>query len=38
MAALPTHSAQPQAAKALIDFLAAAAATPVYKANGMEPG
>jgi molybdate transport system substrate-binding protein len=33
----PTASEQPLAAKALIDFLAAPAAAPVYKANGLEP-
>ena len=37
MAAAPTLSEQPLAAKALIDFLAGPAAAPVYKANGMEP-
>ena len=34
----PTTSEQPLAAKALIDFLAAPAAAPVYKAKGMQPG
>jgi molybdate transport system substrate-binding protein len=38
MAGSPAVSEQPLAAKALIDFLAAPAAAPVYKANGMEPG
>lgn len=38
MAGSPTLSEQPLPAKALIDFLAAPAAAPVYKANGMEPG
>ena len=38
MAGSPTLSGQPLAAKALIDFLAAPAAAPVYKANGMERG
>ena len=38
MAASPTLSEQPLPAKALIDFLAAPAAAPFYKANGMEPG
>jgi molybdate transport system substrate-binding protein len=37
MAGSPTLSKQPLPAKALIDFLAAPAAAPVYKANGMEP-
>ena len=34
----PAASGQPLPAKALIDFLAAPSAAPVYKANGMEPG
>jgi molybdate transport system substrate-binding protein len=34
----PAESEQPVPAKAFIDFLAAPAAAPVYKANGMEPG
>ena len=38
MAGSPTASDQPLPAKALIDFLAAPAAAPVYKARGMEPG
>jgi molybdate transport system substrate-binding protein len=38
MAGSPTASEQPLPAKALIDFLAAPAAAPVYKAKGMEPG
>ena len=39
MAGSPTLSKQPLPAKALIDFLAAPAATaPVYQAKGMEPG
>ena len=38
MAGLPTASEQPLSAKALIDFLAAPAAAPVYKAKGMEQG
>jgi molybdate transport system substrate-binding protein len=38
MAGSPTLSEQPLPAKALIDFLAAPSAAPVYKANGMEPG
>ena len=38
MAGSPTLSRQPLAARALIDFLAAPAAAPVYKAKGMEPG
>ena len=38
MAGSPTLSGQPLPAKALIDFLAAPAAAPVYKAHGMEPG
>jgi molybdate transport system substrate-binding protein len=37
MAGSPTLSKQSLPAKALIDFLAAPAAAPVYKANGMEP-
>src|SRR5215469_11915715 len=37
MAGSPAASEQPLAAKALIDFLAAPSAAPVYKANGMEP-
>jgi molybdate transport system substrate-binding protein len=37
MAGSPATSEQPLAAKALIDFLAAPSAAPVYKANGMEP-
>ena len=38
MTSTPTLSEQPLQAKALIDFLAAPAAAPVYKANGMVPG
>jgi molybdate transport system substrate-binding protein len=38
MAGSPAVSEQPLPAKALIDFLAAPAAAPVYKAKGMEPG
>jgi molybdate transport system substrate-binding protein len=38
MAGSPTPSVRPQAAKALIDFLAAPSAAPVFKASGMEPG
>jgi molybdate transport system substrate-binding protein len=38
MAGSPSASEQPLPAKALIDFLAAPAAAPVYKAKGMEPG
>ena len=38
MAGSPAVSEQPLPAKALIDFLAASAAAPVYKAKGMEPG
>jgi molybdate transport system substrate-binding protein len=38
MAGSPAASEQPLPAKALIDFLAAPSAAPVYKANGMEPG
>jgi molybdate transport system substrate-binding protein len=38
MAASPAVSEQPLPAKALIDFLAAPGAAPVYKAKGMEPG
>ena len=38
MAGSPAAAEQPVPAKALIDFLAAPAAAPVYKANGMEPG
>ena len=38
LAGSPFLSKQPLPAKALIDFLAAPAAAPVYKANGMEPG
>jgi ABC-type molybdate transport system substrate-binding protein len=38
MAGSPAASEQPVPAKALIDFLVAPAAAPVYKANGMEPG
>jgi molybdate transport system substrate-binding protein len=38
MAGSPAVSEQPLAAKALIDFLAAPAAAPVYKAKGMQPG
>jgi molybdate transport system substrate-binding protein len=38
MAGSPAAAEQPLPAKALIDFLAAPAAAPVYKANGMEPG
>jgi molybdate transport system substrate-binding protein len=34
----PAAAGQPPPAKALIDFLAAPSAAPVYKANGMEPG
>jgi hypothetical protein len=34
----PAASGRPLPAKALIDFLAASSAAPVYKANGMEPG
>jgi molybdate transport system substrate-binding protein len=37
MAGSPSLSAQPLPARALIDFLAAPAAAPVYKAHGMEP-
>jgi molybdate transport system substrate-binding protein len=37
MAGSPATSEQPLAAKALIDFLAAPSAAPVYKANGMQP-
>jgi molybdate transport system substrate-binding protein len=37
MAGSPAASEQPLPAKALIDFLAAPPAAPVYKANGMEP-
>jgi ABC-type molybdate transport system substrate-binding protein len=35
MAASPTASKQPLSAKELIDFLAAPAAAPVYKAKGI---
>jgi molybdate transport system substrate-binding protein len=38
MTGSPAASEQPLPAKALIDFLAAPSAAPVYKANGMEPG
>jgi molybdate transport system substrate-binding protein len=38
MAGSPAVSEQPLPAKALIDFLAAPAAAPVYKAKGMQPG
>jgi molybdate transport system substrate-binding protein len=38
MAGSPAVAEQPLAAKALIDFLAAPAAAPVYKAKGMVPG
>jgi molybdate transport system substrate-binding protein len=38
MAGSPAAAGQPLPAKALIDFLAAPAAAPVYKANGMDPG
>jgi len=38
MAGSPAVSEQPLPAKALIDFLAAPAAAPVYKSKGMEPG
>ena len=38
MAGSPAAAEQPLAAKALIDFLSAPSAAPVYKANGMEPG
>jgi molybdate transport system substrate-binding protein len=38
MAGSPAAAEQPAPAKALIDFLAAPAAAPVYKVNGMEPG
>jgi ABC-type molybdate transport system substrate-binding protein len=38
MAGSPAAAEQPVPAKALIDFLTAPAAAPVYKANGMEPG
>lgn len=38
MAGSPTASEQPLPAKSLIDFLAAPAAAPDYKAKGMEPG
>jgi molybdate transport system substrate-binding protein len=38
MAGSPAAAEQPVPAKALIDFLAAPAAAPVYKTNGMEPG
>jgi molybdate transport system substrate-binding protein len=38
MAASPAASEQPLPAKALIDFLAAPANAPVYKAKGMQPG
>jgi len=38
MAGSPAVSEQPLPAKALIDFLAAPAAAPVYTAKGMEPG
>ena len=38
MAGSPAVSEQPLPAKALIDFLAAPAAAPVYRAKGMEPG
>jgi molybdate transport system substrate-binding protein len=37
MAGSPATSEQPLPAKALIDFLAAPSAAPVYKENGMEP-
>jgi ABC-type molybdate transport system substrate-binding protein len=37
VAGSPATSEQPLPAKALIDFLAAPSASPVYKANGMEP-
>ena len=37
LAGSPAVCEQPLAAKALIDFLAAPPAAPVYKANGMEP-
>jgi molybdate transport system substrate-binding protein len=35
--AATTDTDQPRPAKALIDFLAAPAAAPVYKASGMQP-
>jgi hypothetical protein len=38
VAGSPFLSQQPIPAKALIDFLTAPAAKPVYKAKGMEPG
>jgi molybdate transport system substrate-binding protein len=38
VAGSPAVSEQPLPAKALIDFLAAPAAAPVYRARGMEPG
>jgi molybdate transport system substrate-binding protein len=38
IAGSPAVSEEPLAAKALIDFLAAPAAAPVYKAKGMQPG
>jgi hypothetical protein len=38
MAASPTAQEQPLSAEELIDFLAAPAAAPVYKAKGMERG
>lgn len=37
LAGSPAASEQPLAAKALIDFLAAPSAAPVYKENGLEP-
>ena len=37
VAGSPAASEQPLAAKALIEFLTAPSAAPVYKANGMEP-
>jgi hypothetical protein len=35
---VPAAAEQTMPAEALIDFLAAPAAAPVYKPNGMEPG
>jgi molybdate transport system substrate-binding protein len=37
-AGIPISAKQPDAAKALIKFLASPAAAPVIKAKGLEPG
>ena len=37
-AGIPTKSAQPEPAKALVRFLTSPAAAPIFRKNGMEPG